>query len=142
MRKQTKLVAVLSAAALMAIGASATAFADTARWDQQDGEWVYLDRNGDRVTDEWKKSNGYWYYLDEDGYMAKDRVIEDDDDKYYVDSNGVRVTNAWVSMDNDDLYRLDVFRWKRQGFRLRHHQRRDQEADLRRWLCKRLLHLQ
>ena len=103
MRKQTKLVAVLSAAALMAIGASATAFADTARWDQQDGEWVYLDRNGDRVTDEWKKSNGYWYYLDEDGYMAKDRVIEDDDDKYYVDSNGVRVTNAWVSMDNDDL---------------------------------------
>ncbi len=103
MRKQTKLVAVLSAAALMAIGASATAFAATAHWDQEDGEWVYLDRNGDKVTDEWKKSNGYWYYLDEDGYMAKDRVIEDDDDKYYVDSNGVRVTNAWVSMDNDDL---------------------------------------
>ena len=103
MRKQTKLVAVLSAAALMAIGASATAFAATAHWDQEDGEWVYLDRNGDRVTDEWKKSNGYWYYLDEDGYMAKDQVIEDDDDKYYVDSNGVRVTNAWVSMDNDDL---------------------------------------
>ena len=103
MRKQTKLVAVLSAAALMAIGASATAFAATAHWDQEDGEWVYLDRNGDKVTDEWKKSNGYWYYLDEDGYMAKDQVIEDDDDKYYVDSNGVRVTNAWVSMDNDDL---------------------------------------
>ena len=41
MRKQTKLVAVLSAAALMAIGASATAFAATAHWDQEDGEWVY-----------------------------------------------------------------------------------------------------
>ncbi|HIQ73621.1 MAG TPA: hypothetical protein IAA51_04295 [Candidatus Cottocaccamicrobium excrementipullorum] len=103
MRKQTKLVAVLSAAALMAIGASATAFAATAGWSQEDGEWVYLDRNGDRVTDEWRRSNGYWYYLDEDGYMARDQVIEDDDDKYYVDSNGVRVTNAWVSMDNDDL---------------------------------------
>ncbi len=103
MRKQTKLVAVLSAAALMAIGASATAFADTAHWDMEDGEWVYLDRNGDKVTDEWKRSNGYWYYLDEDGYMARDQVIEDDDDKYYVDSNGVRVTNAWVSFDNDDL---------------------------------------
>ena len=88
MRKQTKLVAVLSAAALMAIGASATAFAATAHWDQEDGEWVYLDRNGDRVTDEWKKSNGYWYYLDEDGYMAKDQVIEDDDDKYYVTRSG------------------------------------------------------
>ena len=45
MRKQTKLVAVLSAAALMAMGASMTAFAD---WSQEDGEWVYLDRNGDR----------------------------------------------------------------------------------------------
>ena len=66
MRKQTKLVAVLSAAALMAMGASMTAFAD---WSQEDGEWVYLDRNGDRVTDEWRRSNGQWYYLDEDGYM-------------------------------------------------------------------------
>ncbi len=103
MRKQTKLVAVLSAAALMAIGMSATAFAAAPHWDQEDGEWVYLDRNGDKVTDEWKKSNGQWYYLDSDGYMAKDQVIEDDDDKYYVDENGARVTNAWVSMDNDDL---------------------------------------
>ena len=104
MRKQTKLVAVLSAAALLAIGASMTSFAAAAHWDQQDGEWVFVDRNGDRMTDVWKKSNGQWYYLDSDGYMAKEQVIEDDDDKYYVDANGARVTNAWVSLDNDDLY--------------------------------------
>ena len=103
MRKQTKLVAVLSAAALLAIGASMTSFAAAAHWDQQDGEWVFVDRNGDRMTDVWKKSNGQWYYLDSDGYMAKEQVIEDDDDKYYVDANGARVTNAWVSLDNDDL---------------------------------------
>ncbi len=103
MRKQTKLVAVLSAAALLAIGASMTSFAAAAHWDQQDGEWVYLDRNGDRVTDEWKKSNGQWYYLDENGFMARNVVVEDDDDKYYVGEDGARVTNAWVSMDNDDL---------------------------------------
>ena len=109
MRKQTKLVAVLSAAALLAIGASMTSFAAAAHWDQQDGEWVYLDRNGDRVTDEWKKSNNQWYYLDADGFMAREQVIEDDDDKYYVDANGVRVTNAWVSMDNDDLLDDDDF---------------------------------
>ncbi len=54
MRKQTKLVAVLSAAALLAIGASMTSFA-AAHWDQQDGEWVFVDRNGDRMTDVWKK---------------------------------------------------------------------------------------
>ena len=103
MRKQTKLVAVLSAAALLAIGASMTSFAAAAHWDQQDGEWVFVDRNGDRMTDVWKKSNGQWYYLDSDGYMAKDQVIEDDDNKYYVGADGARVTNAWVSLDNDDL---------------------------------------
>ncbi len=103
MRKQTKLVAVLSAASLLAIGASMTAFAATPHWDQEDGEWVYLDRNGDKVAAEWKKSNGQWYYLDDDGYMAKDQLIEYGNYKYYVDANGVKVTNAWVSMDNDDL---------------------------------------
>ena len=103
MRKQTKLVAVLSAAALLAIGASMTSFAATPHWDQEDGEWVYLDRNGDKVTDIWRKSNGQWYYLDEDGYMAKDAMVETGDNLYYVDENGTRVSNAWVSLDNDDL---------------------------------------
>ncbi len=51
MRKQTKLVAVLSAAALFAIGASMTSFAATARWDQEGEDWVYLDKDGDKVTD-------------------------------------------------------------------------------------------
>ena len=41
MRKQTKLVAVLSAAALLAIGASMTSFAAT-KWVQEGEDWVYL----------------------------------------------------------------------------------------------------
>ncbi len=56
MRKQTKLVAVLSAAALFAIGASMTSFAATAHWEQEGEDWVYLDKDGDKVTDTWKKS--------------------------------------------------------------------------------------
>lgn len=100
MRKQTKLVAVLSAAALLAIGASMTSFA--AGWTQEDGTWVYLDRDGDRVTEEWKKSGSNYYWLDEDGQMATDLLVEDDDDHYYVDANGVRVINQWVSVENVD----------------------------------------
>ena len=64
MRKQTKLVAVLSAAALLAIGASMTSFAKG--WTEEDGEWVYLDSDGERVTQEWKKSGNIYYWLDED----------------------------------------------------------------------------
>lgn len=44
MRKQTKLVAVLSAASLLAIGASMTSFAKG--WTEENGEWVYLDSDG------------------------------------------------------------------------------------------------
>lgn len=53
MRKQTKLVAVLSAASLLAIGASMTSFAKG--WTEENGEWVYLDSDGE-ITREWKKS--------------------------------------------------------------------------------------
>ena len=69
MKKQTKLVAVLSTAALLAIGASMTSFAATG-WAEEDGTWVYYDKDGERATDTWKKSGNNWYYLDSDGEMA------------------------------------------------------------------------
>ena len=78
MRKQTKLVAVLSTAALLAIGASMTSFAAQG-WAEEDGTWVYYDKNGDKVSNEWKKSGDNWYYLDDNGEMTVDELIEDDD---------------------------------------------------------------
>ncbi|MCC8127576.1 MAG: cell wall-binding protein [Clostridiales bacterium] len=103
MRKQTKLVAVASAAALLAIGASMTSFA-AAGWVEEDGVWYYYDSDGNRVEDEWKKSGDNWYWLDseENGAMAVDKLIEDDDDTYYVDANGVMVKNTWVMVVNED----------------------------------------
>ena len=102
MRKQTKLVAVLSAAALLAIGASMTSFAK-AGWALDGDEWVWLDGNGDRVTNEWKKSaDGNYYWLDEDGLIAENQIIEDDDEIYYVNEYGVRVRGAWQSVPNED----------------------------------------
>ena len=53
MRKQTKVVAVASAAALLAIGASMTSFAATG-WVEEDGQWYFYDKDGNRVEDEWK----------------------------------------------------------------------------------------
>lgn len=101
MRKQTKLVAVLSTAALLAIGASMTAFAAQG-WAEEDGTWVYYDSSNDRVTEEWKRSGENWYWLDDNGEMAADMLVEDDDDYYYVDANGVMVTNQWVAIENED----------------------------------------
>ena len=101
MKKQTKLVAVLSTAALLAIGASMTSFAATG-WAEEDGTWVYYDRNGDKVTDKWAKSGNNWYYLDSNGEMAVDTLIEDGDNYYYVDVNGVMAANQWVAIENED----------------------------------------
>ena len=101
MRKQTKLVAVLSTAALLAIGASMTSFAATG-WAEEDGTWVYYNRDGERATEQWKKSGNNWYWLDSDGEMAIDQLIEDGDNYYYVDINGVMASNQWVAIDNED----------------------------------------
>ena len=103
MRKQTKVVAVASAAALLAIGASMTSFAATG-WTEEDGTWYYYDKDGNRVEDEWRKSGDNWYWLDseENGAMATDKLIDDDGDIYYVDGNGVMVANTWVKVVNED----------------------------------------
>lgn len=101
MRKQTKLVAVLSTAALLAIGASMTSFAATG-WAEEDGTWVYYNRDGERATDQWKKSGNNWYWLDSNGEMAIDQLIDDGDNYYYVDINGVMASNQWVAIDNED----------------------------------------
>ena len=100
MRKQTKLVAVLSAASLLAIGASMTSFAKG--WTEENGEWVYLDSDGERVTQEWKKSGSNYYWLDDNGVMATSQIVDDDDNTYYVNEYGVRAKNQWISVENED----------------------------------------
>ena len=110
MRKQTKLVAVLSAAALLAMGASMTSFA--AGWQKDDaGVWHYYDSDDEMVTGEWKKDGGKWFYLDDDGDMLTDAWVDDD---YYVDESGAMLTNAWkytVSDEDQDEPDEDGERW-------------------------------
>ena len=101
MRKQTKLVAVLSTAALLALGASMSSFAATG-WQEENGTWVYYDKSGDKETEKWAKSGDNWFYLDDNGEMATDLIVEYKDNYYYVDENGAMVTNKWVSIENDN----------------------------------------
>ena len=100
MRKQTKLVAVLSAAALLAMGASMTSFA--AGWEKDDsGIWHYYDSDDEMVTGEWKKDGGKWFYLDDDGEMLTDSWV---DDEYYVGEDGAMLINQWKkTMTDDDM---------------------------------------
>ena len=97
MRKQTKLVAVLSAAALLAVGASMTSFAG---WEKdEDGIWHYYDSDDEMVEDEWRKDGSKWFYLDEDGNMLTDTWV---DDEYYVGDDGAMLKNDWIKTTADE----------------------------------------
>lgn len=90
--------AILAAASAMPVWAEETKHG----WQMEDEHWVYLDSNGERLTDYWKKeADGTFYYLDHDGYMVTNTIIKDGDAVYYVDENGVRVRNRWVSEPNE-----------------------------------------
>lgn len=99
MRKQTKIAAIVSAAALLVIGASMTSFAATG-WQEENGTWVYYNKAGEKVTEEWAKSGDKWFYLGSEGEMVTNSIIEDNGNIFYVDENGVMVTNRWVEIDN------------------------------------------
>ena len=96
-----KMPQILAAAAVMAAFSAVPAFAASG-WQMEGDQWVYLDNDGDRVTDTWKKgASGHWFYLDSDGYMAVSQLIEDDDDYYYVNEDGARVSNEWRKLEDD-----------------------------------------
>ena len=105
MKQKTRMTALCTAAVLMALGASMTAFGAQG-WAKEGDVWTYVDSRGDRVTDSWRKSGNYWYYLDSNGEMLTDQWV---DDTYYVDVNGVMITNRWlyVNPGTDDAPNSD-----------------------------------
>ena len=108
MRKHTKFMAVLSAAAVMAAAAPMIkndtgiyrALAAGEGWVEEDGGWAYYDEDGNRETHTWRKRGSDWYYLDEDGEIAVSQRI----DEYYVNAEGRMVKNQWVSAVDEDEY--------------------------------------
>ncbi len=110
MRKQTKIAAMVSAAALLTIGAAMTSSA--AGWTMDGEDWIYLDKYGERVTNEWRKNaSGQWFYLGDDGLMLTNTLIRDagnsGTDIYYVNSGGMKVTNCWIELPNDDNFTIN-----------------------------------
>ena len=59
MKKQIKVLAVLSTAMFMAavtpnfIGTASTAYAKTVGWTEENGNWYYYDSYGEAITDTW-----------------------------------------------------------------------------------------
>lgn len=96
MRKQMKIAAVVSATALLAIGASFTSFAaKNGTWELKDEGWMCFNSNGEEYKDEFCLSQGKEYYVDDEGIMVTSSWIDHNDATYYVDEDGAMVTNDW-----------------------------------------------
>ena len=97
MRKQIKIAAVVSAAALLALGASITSFAGAkGTWVMEDGEWYCYDKNGDVYENTFCNStDGKEYYVGDGGALVYSSWVEYDGSMYYVNSAGRKVTNEW-----------------------------------------------
>ena len=97
MRKKNFCLAVLSASAVLALGASFSSFA---AWKSVNSEWVYTDNNGNNVTSAWRTDNGESYYLGEDGYMIRNTLLEDNGNYYYLRNGGQMLKNGWRFLEN------------------------------------------
>lgn len=86
---------ILTAAAVLSLGIlSMNAYAAEG-WAMSNNSWVYVDNNGNRVTNEWRKgADNLWRYLDGSGVMAINCWVDGGD--YYVDSNGIMMSNKWL----------------------------------------------
>ena len=98
MKKQTKIAAVLSAAAFMMMVSGLPVYAASYGWVTEGDAKVYYDEDGYLTTDAWRKRGEDWFYLGEDGQIVKSAKI----DEYYVDDEGKMVTNAWVELKNEE----------------------------------------
>ena len=97
MKRQMKIAAVVSATALLAIGASFTsmAAAKTGTWKNEDGTWYCYDKNDDVYTNEFCMSNGVELYVGEEGELVTNSWVEYDGNMYYIGSAGTKTVNAW-----------------------------------------------
>ena len=97
MKRQMKIAAVVSATALLAIGASFTsmAAAKTGTWKNEDGTWYCYDKNGDVYENEFCMDGGKEFYVGDDGAVVYSSWVEHDGYMYYIQSDGSKASGVW-----------------------------------------------
>ena len=95
-RVKKKGLRILAAAAVLTFGCLTMNAYAAEGWALSNNIWTYLDKNGNRVTNEWKKgADNLWRYLNNSGEMAVNSWADND---YYVDANGIMVADKWMQI--------------------------------------------
>lgn len=80
-----------------------------AEWIQENNNWCFINKDGEKETDIIKKSGDDNYYLDSNGYMVRNYLLEDyADNTYYFDRDGKMVRDAFVAIDPKMLDDIDI----------------------------------
>lgn len=67
-------------------------------WTQIEGNYYYLEGNGEMVKDQLKDINGNKYYFHPDGHMSRDEWVKDN--TYHTGPDGIIQTSTWIDEDN------------------------------------------
>ena len=100
---KNKFVQSLFVATVTTVIAASTAFAAN-HWSNETGEWKYLDKNNNVITDDWAQSGANWYYVDSTGSIVTDTLLDVDNNFYYLDANGIMASNQWVKIEDNWYY--------------------------------------
>ena len=76
-------------------------------WNNDGGEWSYLDSGNQPLTDVWKKSKDSWFYLSSDGLMKKNSIFRWNSATYCVDESGKMIQNSWIWLDKSQIQAED-----------------------------------
>ncbi len=95
------------------------------KWHKENGQWCYLDNQGNKVTNCWKKDSVGWCYLGADGYMAVNSWVPDSKGLVYVGADGYMVYDKWIQDQGGWRYAgsdgyLVKNGWKKQNGRWRY----------------------
>ena len=108
MKRQIQSIKVLTAAALLSVGMSMSAFAAEG-WAEENGGWAYYDAEGKRVANQLLELDGDYYYIGEDGLMVSSQWVSivneniDPEELLYDDE-------YWVNSPYEEEHQLDNYK--------------------------------
>lgn len=103
MRKHTKALATIMAAATLAMASAVTSLANTG-WLNVQSKWYYYDEAGNSVRNQWVENDNNLFWLKDNGEMAIQSWVKYDNSWYWVNAQGAMVTNSWVPITNNWYY--------------------------------------
>ena len=125
MKKGIKQLAVFAILGVLSLSFPLTALA-LEGWNQQNGQWTYVERSGRLASKTFKMSKGFWYYLAEDGHMLKNCLFRVGNTAYCAGEDGKLRSNTWIYA-NSSVDQKDEFEegWYYFGADLKGYRRRD-----------------